>query len=350
MPVISLVPYKRGGSEYEGFITEPYNKVNAEIQRNVGNKFNIVKFTGYENLSATDDDGNTYSINNNSIVKNGSEVIVSGATGNTFYRLGTVLTVSQNAGSGAPMIGLDKCTSFDEAGFIKVCGIENEVSQQFAKAMPVQLSDTYNKKKGTYTYYFPVPLSSSILKAGTKTSLDVVFSSGTYDSDKKICKTSNKPAKKALSSKSTDWSWREHSSKNEIKYKGMPVEEKDYGDTDDNIPVNPYITVYRKDKFISGYGPDNPPTEIETTSTKKQNYTPSSGKISLEESSLKIYTPGEGRKVVRIFDLLGSTVYKTYYYGNNISIPLIEIRKKRTLLVQVINGNQTIATKPIRVK
>ena len=53
-----------------------------------------------------------------------------------------------------------------------------------------------------------------------------------------------------------DWSWQPHSKANGdyADYEGLPCEKKDFGD-DDLAPINPYVSIYRKDEFVWGYSP-----------------------------------------------------------------------------------------------
>ena len=72
--------------------------------------------------------------------------------------------------------------------------------------------------------------------------------------------------------------------------------------------------------------------------------------IALESSALQIHAPGNGNKTIQVFDLLGNTVYKANFYGDNLNVPLNEMRHKGALQVRVTNGGKIAAQKAIRVK
>ena len=65
-------------------------------------------------------------------------------------------------------------------------------------------------------------------------------------------------ATKRFSKESGDWSWMPHTSADGAYYEGMPLENKDYGDAGEEIPINPYVFVFRnelKEGFLWGYSP-----------------------------------------------------------------------------------------------
>lgn len=168
----------------------------------------------------------------------------------------------------ATLIDSDICQAYDEAGFNKPCENDRELRDLMRAALPVRLDDTYNPTTGKYSYYFPVPLGSSIIKSQSRLRVDLTYSSGISNDGYKTCETLRAPAKKHMDKTTGDWSWAPHEFLVDgADYDGMPQEDKDYGDLDNDIPVNPYIVVYRKNEFIWGFSPSK--SEMET---KKANY------------------------------------------------------------------------------
>ena len=168
----------------------------------------------------------------------------------------------------ATLIDSDICQAYDEAGFNKPCENDRELRDLLRAALPVRLDDTYNPKTGTYSYYFPAPLGSSTIKSQSRLRIDFGFSSGISNDGYKTCETLRQPGKKRFSKTSGDWSWSPHEFLVDgADYDGMPVEDKDYGDTDNEVPINQFIAVYRKDEFIWGYSPS-----YQEMTTKRAHY------------------------------------------------------------------------------
>ena len=168
----------------------------------------------------------------------------------------------------ATLIDSDICQAYDEAGFNKPCENDRELRDLMRAALPVRLDDTYDAATGKYAYYFPVPLGSSIIKSQSRLRVDLTYSSGISNDGYKTCETLRTPAKKHMDKTTGDWSWAPHEFLVDgADYVGMPYEDKDYGDIDNEIPVNPYIVVYRKNEFIWGFSPSK--SEMET---KRANY------------------------------------------------------------------------------
>ena len=156
----------------------------------------------------------------------------------------------------ATLIDSDICQAYDEAGFNKPCENDRELRDLMRAALPVRLDDTYDATTGKYAYYFPVPLGSSIIKSQSRLRVDLTYSSGISNDGYKTCETLRQPAKKHMDKTTGDWSWAPHKFLDDgADYEGMPYEDKDYGDIDNEIPVDPFIVVYRKDEFIWGYSP-----------------------------------------------------------------------------------------------
>lgn len=168
----------------------------------------------------------------------------------------------------ATLIDSDICQAYDEAGFNKPCENDRELRDLLRAALPVRLDDTYNPSTGTYSYYFPAPLGSSTIKSQSRLRIDFGFSSGISNDGFKTCETLRQPGKKRFTKTTGDWSWSPHEFLVDgADYDGMPIEGKDYGDIDNEIPINQFITVYRKDEFIWGYSPSK-----QEMSTKRAHY------------------------------------------------------------------------------
>lgn len=169
------------------------------------------------------------------------------------------------------LVDEDICQAYDEAGFNRPCvnkngeSVDDSLRYYLRHAVPVKLEDTYNAATGTYQWYIPVPLGGTTIKSSSRMRIDLGFSSGIYQNG--ICETLRQPSKKRFSATSGDWSWSPHERDVDgADYAGLPSWDKDQGDIE-AAPVNPYIVVYRKDEFISGFSPSY--TEM---MTKKADY------------------------------------------------------------------------------
>ena len=160
------------------------------------------------------------------------------------------------------LIDTDILQAYDEAGFNHPLWDkdENNVGDSVRALMrdskPEPLPDTYDPATGKQSYYFPVPLGPAVVRSASRVRLDFMFSQGGSNDGFEHCETHRIPQKKQLGVNTGDWSWRPHKFLEDgADYAGMPVESKDYGDFDTDIPINPFITVYRKNEFIWGYSP-----------------------------------------------------------------------------------------------
>lgn len=171
------------------------------------------------------------------------------------------------------LVDEDICQAYDEAGFNKPCvnqngeSVDDSLRYYLRHAVPVKLEDTYNPATGEYDWYIPVPLGGTTIKSSSRMRIDLGFSSGIYQNN--MCETLRTPAKKRLvtGGNSPDWSWAAH--KRDVDgadYDGVPAWDKDQGDFE-QAPVNPYIVVYRKDEFISGFSPS-----YKEMTTKRAHY------------------------------------------------------------------------------
>ena len=187
-------------------------------------------------------------------------------------------------------MGTDICNDYDEAGFNGEC--TEETKEQLERALrnikPEKIEDTYDAATGTWQWYFPLELGSTPIKGSSRIRFDVRFDHRSpwpphqdlmneAPNKKLYCKSGNKwyfpsddfPGATALTENPGDWSWMPHSKANGdyADFPGIPCVSKDAGDIDVNAaPVNPYVSVYRKDEFIWGYSPSK--TEMGTKRAK----------------------------------------------------------------------------------
>lgn len=169
------------------------------------------------------------------------------------------------------MIRSDICQAYNEAGFNMPCENDAELRSLLRHAAPVKLDDTYDPADGSFAWYFPVPLGSSVIKSSSRLRFDVMFTKGIGNpgADGQIqCDELNASTEKKPSAADGDWSWSAHSRANgdPVDYEGIPKLDKDFGDND-LAPVNPYVAVYRKDEFVWGYSPS-----YSEQVTKRSNY------------------------------------------------------------------------------
>ena len=179
--------------------------------------------------------------------------------------------VNNQPGTCPLLVDEDICIAYDEAGFNRPCvnksgqSVDDSLRYYLRHAVPVKLEDTYDPATGTYDWYIPVPLGGTTIKSSSRMRIDIGVSSGIYQNG--ICETLRTTSKKRLSSTSGDWSWSPHKRDEDgADYDGVPTWDKDQGDYE-QAPVNPYIVVYRKDEFISGFSPS-----YQEMITKKADY------------------------------------------------------------------------------
>ena len=212
----------------------------------------------------------------------------------------------------------DICQAYSEAGFNEKCSDETnaELDGLFRLTFPEKIPDTYDPSDGTWQWYFPIPLGSTMIKSTSRLRIDVLFDRRSEwephldlmnDSPKKrfYCNdngTWESQAGDHLQQNPGDWSWMPHSKANGdyADFEGIPCLPKNFGD-DDLAPVNPYVSVYRKDEFVWGYSPSK--SEM---STKKANYkidvsydapfNVSDGSyVEIDQASKTVYVTGHAR-------------------------------------------------------
>jgi len=178
----------------------------------------------------------------------------------------------------------DICQAYNEAAFNDTCSAatQKELDGLFRKTFPQKIEDTYNPADGTWQWYFPIPLGSTVIKSTSRLRLDVLFDRRSEwephldlmnDTPKKRFYCNNgvgaweSQAKDKLTENPGDWSWMPHSKENGdyADFEGIPCLPKNFGD-DDLAPINPYVSIYRKDEFVWGYSPSQ--KEMETKKAK----------------------------------------------------------------------------------
>ncbi len=217
------------------------------------------------------------------------------------------------------LVDTDILQAYDESGFNHPLldkegnDVGNTVRYLMRNARPQPLDDTYDPVTGKKSYYFPVPLGPTEMKSASRIRLDFDFSYGISNDGYKTCETLRQRQKKQLSASTGDWSWRPHEFLVDgADYAGMPVEGKDYGDYDTEIPINQFITVYRKNEFIWGYSPSH-----QEMTTKKAHYemnvtldapfnVSNNSYVQIDQTSSTVYVKGyahitEGGYITRIW-------------------------------------------------
>jgi len=161
---------------------------------------------------------------------------------------------------------LDIGIVYDESGFQAEFGENSDIRNNISSQKPIKMEDTYNEKDGTYAYYLSIPLWGVEMKSGSRIRVDVLFDRRSPFAP--YLDLMNQAAKHEISD--SDWSFGPHSVADgePFDYPGVPEGAKN--DVDDNywnLPVNYYMTVYRKGEFVWGYSPSK-----EEQSTKKTVY------------------------------------------------------------------------------
>lgn len=240
----------------------------------------------------------------------------------------------------ATLIDSDICFAYDEAGFSVACENDREIRDSLRHGLPVQLADTYNPEDGTYSYYFPARLGSTMIKSQSRLRIDFGFSSGLSNDNYETCETLRQPGKKRFSKNSGDWSWRAHTFLEDgADYDGMPVEDKDYGDVDAEVPIDPYIAVYRKDEFIWGISPSR-----DEMSKKRAHYkmdvtfdapfnVSNNSYVQIDQTSSTVYVKGHakiteqgyitriwanGNEIKTVIDRIGDEIFLLDYENHEI--------------------------------
>lgn len=151
---------------------------------------------------------------------------------------------------------MDICQAYDEAGFNLPC--EDNQGTLIRLARPVRLEDTFDASTNTYAWYFPIPLGATQVKSGSRVRIDIIF-------DRRspwppYTDLMGMAPVKLPGHTPGDWSWDAHSraAGDPADFPGIPRLDKE--DSDNrywDIPVNPYVTVYRKEEFVWGFSPSH---------------------------------------------------------------------------------------------
>lgn len=202
----------------------------------------------------------------------------------------------------------DICQAYDEAGFNKPCGdpawgswgnvpgsteIANwgTLNRGVQMLPPVKMADTYDPTTNTNVFYFDLPLGPTMMNQGSRIRFDVMFAKRSEYS-----KTLAQPqldlinwvksfvpsvpqyavgdtgwfdvldtalAQHPLGANTNDWSWMPHSTANgdPVDFTGIPKVANQteanalIDNPSDNLPLDPYFTVYRKGQFVYGFSP-----------------------------------------------------------------------------------------------
>jgi len=181
-------------------------------------------------------------------------------------------------------IRMDICQAYNEAGFNGPCSASTitELTGLLRVTFPVKLTDTYDAASGTYQWYFPIPLGSTVIKSASRFRIDVGFD--TRSPYPPYLDLMNQRPTFVPGSQVGDWTWDAHSraAGAPADFVGILTEPKDYGDAA-LAPVDPYATVYRKDQFVWGYSPSY--TEQSTKVAKYEITTTLSAPFNVSDGS-----------------------------------------------------------------
>ncbi len=143
--------------------------------------------------------------------------------------------------------------------------LKTQIWQNLTNQKPTKMDDTYNPHDSTYAYYFSLPLWGVEMRSQSRIRLDVVLVQREPTRHQDLL--DSPPVHKITDN---DWSFGPHHVADgaPVEFPGIPIGTKD--DVDQNyftLPINQYITVYRKGEFIWGYSPS-----WNEQRTKKTNY------------------------------------------------------------------------------
>ena len=145
------------------------------------------------------------------------------------------------------------------------------------------------------------------------------------------------------------WSFTDHpADKDAPAYEGTPTWAKDYGDTDSDVPKDPYIVLRSKGKLLWGYGPG------ETTSDRVGFVAPKTtiakARMQVNKSKLYVLASAQGTKTVKIFDMLGNQLLAQNFDGTRAEVDLAQLPHRGALIARVVQNGKTRATQSIKVK
>jgi hypothetical protein len=236
----------------------------------------------------------------------------------------------------------DICQAYDMAGFNKPCNNDDEIINSMRINNLQKVDGTYNKKKKTYTWEKAIPVGDIAL--GTRIRFDMGISSGLESKGK--CETLRQPAKVNVAD---GWSFTDHpADKDAPAYEGTPTWAKDYGDTDSDVPKDPYIVLRSKGKLLWGYGPG------ETTSDRVGFVAPKTtiakARMQVSHNKLHVQASAQGTKTVKIFDMLGNQLLAQNFDGTRAEVDLAQLPHRGALIARVMQNGKTLAMQSIKVK
>lgn len=126
------------------------------------------------------------------------------------------------------------------------------------RSRPKLIDPSCNPDLGSCAWYFDLPLHGAVMETQARWRLDVVFDRHNLIRDSTEI-LNMAPTHDPFAG--TDWSFRPHvaggdGGKSPLDYPGVPLMSKNAIDSIAmDIPVNPYIAVYRKGEFIYGFSP-----------------------------------------------------------------------------------------------
>lgn len=192
----------------------------------------------------------------------------------------------------------DICQAYDGAGFNHACSDSTwggkswgDLGSAAQLLQPVQMPDTYDPATGTYAYYFDLPLGPTMMIQGSRIRFDVIFADKQVDAKVPTTAetalltwvrgfTPDQPGSPTDTGwyeqgptgpetwhtwgmATSDWSFSAHSTAAgaPVDFVGIPnvgtqTDANRLIDAlSDSVPMDPYITVYRKGEFVYGYSP-----------------------------------------------------------------------------------------------
>lgn len=126
------------------------------------------------------------------------------------------------------------------------------------KSRPKLIDPTCDPDAGSCAWYFDLPLHGAVMETQARWRLDVVFDRHNLIRDSTEI-LNMAPTHDPFAG--TDWSFRPHVAGGDggmspLDYPGVPLASKNAIDSMAmDIPVNPYIAVYRRNEFVYGYSP-----------------------------------------------------------------------------------------------
>jgi hypothetical protein len=131
-------------------------------------------------------------------------------------------------------------------------------TSQVQKSRPKLIDSTCNPDVGSCAWYFDLPMYGAVMQTQARWRLDIIFDRHNLIRDSTEL-LNMAPTHDPFGG--TDWSFRTHVAGGDgglspVAYAGVPLASKNAIDSmAQNIPVNPYIAVYRRDEFVYGFSP-----------------------------------------------------------------------------------------------